>query len=254
MALYTDGPPSSIEDLSAQDSQLLDVASTEGIDLTKKLALAHEQVGIEIEALLRRRVPTAGWGSTTYAPGIASVVVTAPLRLWHTYRTLRLVYSDAYYNQSNDRYARKRDEFEQQAKWAYAALLDAGLGITGDPIPMAPTPTVTAAAGLLPAGTYYVTASWVNAAGEEGAPAVPTSLSVSNQTLLVQPGSAPSNATGWNVYIGSALDWLVRQNAASIPPGSNWLQPGIPAANGATPGQGQPAAYLCPVPRMIQRG
>ena len=60
MALYTDGPPSSIEDLSAQDSQLLDVASTEGIDLTKKLALAHEQAGIEIEELLRRRIPAAG--------------------------------------------------------------------------------------------------------------------------------------------------------------------------------------------------
>jgi hypothetical protein len=254
MALYTDGPPSSIEDLSAQDSQLLDVASTEGIDLTKKLALAHEQVGIEIESLLRRRVPTAWWNSTTCAPGIANVVVTTPLRLWHTYRTLRLVYGDAYYNQSNDRYARKRDGFEQQAKWAYEELLDAGLGITGDPIPAAVTPNVTAAAGLLPAGTYYVTASWVNAAGEEGAPAVPTSLSISNQTLLVEPGSAPPNATGWNVYVGTALDWLIRQNGAPLPPGGDWLQQAVPATNGAMPGQGQSAAYLCPVPRMIQRG
>ena len=170
MALYTDGPPSSIEDLSAQDSQLLDVASTEGIDLTKKLALAHEQAGIEIEELLRRRIPESGWNSTIQAPGLGSVVVTTPLRLWHTYRTLRLVYSDAYFNQSNDRYARKRDEFEQQARWAYEKLLNAGLGITSDPIPVAQTPNVTAAAGLLPGGTYYVTAAWVNATGEEGAP------------------------------------------------------------------------------------
>ena len=254
MALYTDGPPSSIEDLSAQDSQLLDVASTEGIDLTKKLALAHEQAGIEIEELLRRRIPESGWNSTIQAPGLGSVVVTTPLRLWHTYRTLRLVYSDAYFNQSNDRYARKRDEFEQQARWAYEKLLNAGLGITSDPIPVAQTPNVTAAAGLLPGGTYYVTAAWVNATGEEGAPAVPTSLSVSNQTLLVQPGSAPANAAGWNVYVGTALDRLVRQNGALLPPGGYWLQPGVPATSGTTPGQGQAAAYLYPVPRMIQRG
>ena len=34
MALFTDGPASSIEDLAAQDSQVLNVASSEGIDLT----------------------------------------------------------------------------------------------------------------------------------------------------------------------------------------------------------------------------
>ena len=38
MALFTDGPLNTIEDLRAHDSQLVDVASTEGIDLTKKRA------------------------------------------------------------------------------------------------------------------------------------------------------------------------------------------------------------------------
>ena len=36
MALFTDGPISCIEDLTAQDSQLLNVASVEGIDMTQK--------------------------------------------------------------------------------------------------------------------------------------------------------------------------------------------------------------------------
>ena len=36
------------EDLTAQDSQLLDVASTEGIDLGGKLALAQEELGVEL--------------------------------------------------------------------------------------------------------------------------------------------------------------------------------------------------------------
>jgi len=55
MALFTDSPVSSIEDLSAQDSQLLDVASAENIDVTRKLALAQEEVGLELSALLTRR-------------------------------------------------------------------------------------------------------------------------------------------------------------------------------------------------------
>ena len=54
MALFTDGPASTIEDLAAQDSQVLNIASSEGIDLTVKLGLTHEMVGMELEELLRR--------------------------------------------------------------------------------------------------------------------------------------------------------------------------------------------------------
>ncbi len=133
MALYTDGPPSSIDDLSAQDSQLLSVASTEQIDVTQKLMLAHEQVGIEVEALLRRMVPAGYRTGIEPGPKFESVVVTKPLQLWHTYMALTLVYGDAYYNQLNDRYARKRDDFEQKAKWAYEKVLAAGLGMVAQP-------------------------------------------------------------------------------------------------------------------------
>ncbi len=254
MALYIDGPPSSIEDLSAQDSQLLDVATTEGINVTGKLALAYEQLGIEMEGLLRRLVPAGWWMAPWPSTRIASVVVTKPLRLWHTYRTLKLFYGDAYYNQSNDRYAHKRDEFELQATWAYEKLIEAGVGIAKDPVPIAETPTVTPAAGLLPMGTYYVTASWVNAAGQEGSPAVPASLSVSNQTLMVQMVNVPANAVGWNAYIGAAPDQMIRQNVAPIGTGANWLQPSVLMASGPVPGDGQRPTYFQPIPRLIQRG
>ena len=40
MALFTDGAPSTIDELTAHDSQLLTVASVEGIDVTQKLTLA----------------------------------------------------------------------------------------------------------------------------------------------------------------------------------------------------------------------
>src|ERR1044072_4136716 len=94
MALFTDGPAATIEDLAAQDSQLLTLANAEGIDLTVKLGLAHEAVGLELEELL-----SAG---SSYRLG--QVVVTPAVRLWHTHRTLELVYRDAYHSQLNDRY------------------------------------------------------------------------------------------------------------------------------------------------------
>ena len=57
MALFIDGPISTTEDLTAQDSQLLDVASTEGIDLWRKLVIAQEELGVELRALLSRAGP-----------------------------------------------------------------------------------------------------------------------------------------------------------------------------------------------------
>src|SRR6476620_7194390 len=139
MALFTDGPASTIEDLTAQDSQVLNIASSEGIDLTVKLGLAQEAVGMELEELLKR---ASGFD-------LSHVVVTTPVRLWHTYRTLENVYGDAYNNQLNDRYAGKRDQFRELSKWAYDRLVQAGIGIALQPVPRAATPKVSPAAGIL---------------------------------------------------------------------------------------------------------
>src|SRR5258708_38819686 len=69
MALFTDGPISSIEDLRGHDTQIVEIASVEGIDVTKKLALAQEEVAIDLMALLgkltmNRAGPVAGVGAT----------------------------------------------------------------------------------------------------------------------------------------------------------------------------------------------
>ena len=52
MALFTDAPISTLDQLAAQDSAALDVASTEGIDATAKISLAQDELGIEITAAL----------------------------------------------------------------------------------------------------------------------------------------------------------------------------------------------------------
>lgn len=48
MALFTDGAFTSIEELKGHDTQLLNVATTEGIDVTRKLALAQEELSVEV--------------------------------------------------------------------------------------------------------------------------------------------------------------------------------------------------------------
>ncbi len=254
MALFTDGPVSSIEDLTAQDSQLLDVASTEGIDVTRKLALAQEDVGVELTGLLSKLsfADQAFWLPSQ--PNLGAVVVTPALKRWHTFAALELVYRDAYNSQLNDRYAGKRDQFHQMAQWACEKLIQTGVGLVLKPVPRASTPKVTGIPGGLADGTYFVSTAWVNSSGEEGAGAVPAVVTIAASTLQVQPGPPPENAVNWNVYIGTEEGTMVRQNASPIDAGEIWRQEGAPATAGCMPGSGQVPSYIKPLPRVIQRG
>lgn len=255
MALFTDGPPSCIEDLSAQDSQLLDIANVEGIDVTQKLRLAHEELGMQLYSLLAtfNCVEQTLWVQAK--PNLAIVTVTPPLKLWHTYRTLEMFYADAYNCQLNDRYAGRRDQFHELARWAYGKLLQIGLGMVTLPVARAAIPAVTAAAGeALPDGTYYATMAWVNRLGEEGASAAPVDVTTTGNTILVQPAQGPANATGWNVYIGTDPGALIQQNTSPIAPGQTWLQYAPLAIAGRRPGVGQDPNYVQAMPRVLQRG
>jgi hypothetical protein len=125
MALFTDGAIASIEDLRGHDTQLLNVATVEGIDVTRKLALAREELGVEVAGLLEQAMLSGQLGAP---PAIEQVVVTPPLKLWHIFRTLEMCYRDAYNSQLNDRYAGKRDEYREMAKWAHHQVVQSGLG------------------------------------------------------------------------------------------------------------------------------
>jgi hypothetical protein len=255
MALFTDGPAACIEDLSAQDSQLLNIASVEGIDVTQKLRLAHDELGLQIYTLLStvRCSEQNLW--LRPKPDLAVVVVTPALKLWHTYRTLEMFYADAYNSQLNDRYAGRRDQFHGMARWAYEKLLQAGLGIVTAPVAQAASPKVSAAAGdALPQGTYYVTMAWVNRMGESGAPGAPVDIAITGKTVLVAAGKAPANASGWNVFVGVDPGGLVQQNSSPIAVGDTWLQFAPTLDSGPGPGWGQEPNYVQPMPRVIQRG
>ncbi|HJT88481.1 MAG TPA: hypothetical protein VJ732_11510 [Bryobacteraceae bacterium] len=254
MALFTDGPPAGVEDLAAHDSQLLEVASGEGIDVARKISLAQQELELQLNQALHRLMGAEQPFWANPDPGVANVVITPPLTLWHIYRSLEMVYRDAYNSQLNDRYAGKRDEFHRLAKQSYEQLMESGVGMVWEPVPQAATPLVAAAPGALPDGTYYITMSWINAGGEEGASAVPAVIAISQSTIEVQPLAPPARAAGWNVYIGQAPESMVLQNAGAIAAAEVWRQPAMLASAGRLAGTGQAPNYWKPVPRLIQRG
>jgi hypothetical protein len=255
MALFNDGPISGLEDLARLDSQLLDVASGEGIDVTQKLGLAHDGLRLELESA----VSSLRWPDRPFwqAPEalLDQVVWTPVLKLWLEYFTLELVYSDAYCSQLNDRYKGKRDQFRQKAQWAREKLMQAGVGLTWNPVPRPGSPEVSIeAGGALQDGTYYVTVSWVNNAGDEGASAIPVRITSAASTLRIKPGMAPANVAGWNVFIGVSPDGLVQQNEFPIAVGGSWRQATSPRMSGRPAGDGQAASCFIQIPRVLQRG
>jgi hypothetical protein len=132
MALFTDGNISTIDDLAAHDSGVMGIAAAEAIDLSRKLAMAQEEVGVELAALMPR-LDFLG----TQGRELSNVVVTSPLRLWHAFHTLEMVYRDAYNNQLNDRYKGKWEQYRELSGWAAGKLLETGIGISAEPLSQA---------------------------------------------------------------------------------------------------------------------
>jgi hypothetical protein len=222
---------------------VLTVAATEGIDLTKKLSLAMDELALELGNLLPA------------SDKLDYVAVTPAIRLWHAFRTLELVYRDAYSNQLNDRYAGKRDQFAALGKWAFDKLMEGGVGMVSNPVPKATPATLSFLAGLGSGATYYVCNSWLNAQGEEGAVSEWSAISVPDGNVLsVTATNPPANAAAWNVYIGLSPDSISQQNGAPLLVGQPWLQQNAVSTTGRVPGSGQNPDFLRLVARILQRG
>jgi hypothetical protein len=234
MALFTDGPATSIAALREYESSILDVAATEGIDLTVKLTVAHRETGIDLERFLTEHGGAA----------LDNVVVTSPLKAWETFRTLVVTFRDAYHSQMNDRYEPKWKEYERRARWAEDALFQLGVGITWSPVAKANPPAVTVGAGAVVAATYYFRVSWRGANGEEGAPSEISVASASDASAVtVDAGPLPPGVMSWNA--GHSACEATLQNDASLGAGETWSVPAGGLANGRAVGTGQaPQAML----------
>ncbi len=255
MALFNDGSISTIEELVEYESAVLDVAKTERIDLTAKLKLAQEELGVELDALLRRRQESEDMLWTAGRRGLGYVVVTEALHKWHIFRSLSLVYRDAYNRQLNDRFLGKWQEFDKMADWARLSLTNGGVGMTNSPVPRAATPQLGWTAGKAAATTYFVSVTWVAQSGIEGAPSATAALTTTGPSALtVLAGDPPETVTGWNVYASYSPTGLTRQNDTPMTPGQTWTEPAAGLGKGKPASCGQRPEMFLRLTGMLNRG
>lgn len=255
MALFTDGPTIGLSDLENIESAILNVANIEGIDLSAKIELAQNDIANQVILFLLRRLPLRDvqWTQRRRV-GVSDVVVTDPLRVWHAHKTLAMIYRDAYNNQLNDRYQGKWVEYEQLAKDSSQNYLQLGVGLAANPIAKAIAPTLSTVAGTGAGGTFFVAVTWVNEAGEEGAPSDVSEFTTSDgQQIMVAPVNPPENATGWNVYAGMSPTSVGLQNSTPMANKSTWtMTTGMQA--GAPPPGGQAPTWYVVDQHMMERG
>lgn len=254
MALFNDGPISTIIDLQSCESGILGVASTEGIDLSGKMVLAQDEIANEVLLFLLRRLPVWDflWNQRR-VKGTSDVVVTKPLKQWHVHKTLAMVYRDGYNNQLNDRYLNKWNEYVNLAKASSETFFQIGVGLVADPLPKPAVPLLSAAPGPGNAATYYVAVTWTNAAGQESNPSdVATITTTDGQQMVVAAANPPENASGWNVYVGESPDAISLQNTTPVGFSSNWTVATI--LEGQPAGTGQQPTWFFVDHRVIERG
>jgi hypothetical protein len=266
MALFTDGSISDVQDLIAYEANLVEVSDAEGIDLESKLRLAQSEIQVELGAAGLRPGNiywiTPGWNSTGAEINLSrfelnKVVVTPPMKLWHTFQTLAIVYRDAYNRKLNDKYLPKWSEYKELARWASNLLYQSGIGLVTQAAPRPAQPVVDGVSGTLLGATYYVRMTWVTGT-IEGAASLQAALTLAdNQVLRVTPPAAPASPyaiTGWNVYIGTASGSESLQNAQPLALGQAWVLPGTGVITGKAVGMGQDPDFYRTVPRFVQRG
>jgi hypothetical protein len=263
MSLFVDGNISTIEDLRAYDSSLLTVSNVEQVDLIAKLSLAQRELQVELQQMFAVGSPSnnvpislaAILPMTPASISLGALVVTEPLRQWHSLRTLSMVYRDAYYSQLNDRYQGKWHEFVRLDARTSAILFNTGLGIVNDPIPLAQAPAITVGPGSNGPATYYVRVAWASGSQQEGQASV-TQAVIADQfhSLTVQAVNPPPNAVSWNIYAGKSDSILARQNTDPLAIGAPWDLPASGLVNGPGPSEGQAPDYFYKPSQLIQRG
>jgi len=155
MALFVDGPAANVDSLTEYDSNVLTVAAAEGINLTTKILLAQEAMHLEIERMLRRGDFRDSLWAALQRREIGNVVWSKAMRVWQVYKSLALIYRDAYYSQLNDRHQARSKEYDMLAKTARREFLDHGVGLVISPLQRPEQPLVSLVPATEVGATYY---------------------------------------------------------------------------------------------------
>src|SRR5258707_9126911 len=144
--LFADSPGVGTRDLDDQATAILDTSHAEGINLTVKIGLARDEVGLQMLGHFSHL------GLVNI--GLKNVVITPALRLWLIFHTLEIVYRDAYHNQLNDRYKAKWDEYKGLSSFASGLLFRIGIGTVVAPIRQAAHPQLSLTPGAFAPAKY----------------------------------------------------------------------------------------------------
>jgi hypothetical protein len=254
--LLTDGNPNDTLALTIYETEILNVAATESIDLEQKLTLATIEISQDVLDILLDHTRTVDpLPNARRTRGVSDVVVSPQMKRWHALHTLALVYRDAFNNQLNDRYQVKWREYELLTQDGRAKTLKFGIGTVSNPVPQAAAPVVGSVSGNGAGGTFYVRVSWISAMGQEGAPSVPSAITVAaGNDLTVQAVGQPTLAAGFNVYVGTEICPVTLQNSTPLALGATFTMPGSGLISGAPAGSGQSADVYITGGPLLRRG
>jgi hypothetical protein len=214
--LFTDGIILCPETLREHDNYVLEIASTESIELSSKLQVAQRWVGYELTSFLLNREAHVG---------LSHVFVNDELRDLLAVQTLAAVYRDAYYRHLNDRYEGRAKEFNAIAERSLQRFLQNGVGLVAVAVPRADQPEVdTAVGGGLTPGVYRVTIAWQHPLGTVGEFSEAVQVEAVDGGLSINPPAAPQGVLGWHAFVGLNEDGPTRQNDAPIAPAMAWTQ------------------------------
>ena len=254
MALFVDGPACTIDDLTDQDSGLLDVAGQRH-QCYRKLRLAQEEIEDRPRLWLHQNSCAAGSSAVGPSLRIEQIIVTAPLKRWETMHALALVYRDAYFSHMVDRYQAKCRNIPMLANNAREDFIASGLGLASVPVHRVQPPVLSSMTGPQIGDTFYASVAWVNAAGQEGAASDASSITISDGKLMMAAaGNAPANAVGFWLYAGTALHSMFRQMTWLLPAGSTYTYIPGQVTQGPLPGNGQKPDFVRPLARTLMRG
>ena len=242
--LFTDGIILTMQDLRDHDNYVLEIASTESIELSSKLAVAQRAIGYELSSFLTNRdIPIS----------LDRVVVNAELRDLLAIHTLAAVYADAYNRHLNDRYLGRAKDFRHASERSFQRFLQNGVGITGTPVARADKPVVESVPeGALDAGVYRVQVAWQHLSGTVGERSEAVTAECFGGGLQVNVPSRPDNLAGWHVFIAAGDGVPARQNETLIED-SAWLQTVALRSDLVGPDASGPDYYVRHAAQLLRR-
>ena len=259
MALFTDADIVTLDDLLQFETSLVQTASSHGINVDTKIALAENAISDRLMLwLLSVGASDPQWLNRRLI-GLSTVVVTPTLKRWLCFDSLSRFFAEAYNVQLNTRFQGKWTEYQTATRDAAEMVFMSGIGIVYVPLPKPAMPLVAIETGTVSPQALFIQTAWTDSHGNESALSPVNGVILDGSSSIVAGMSegaldAPPAAIGWNLYVGTTDSDLTRQNDAPLAIGSTWVLPATGLVDGPAPINGQQPNFYIPLSLQIQRG